>query len=107
MTRAFAAEAAPMGIRVNCVSPGWIATAADESSPASDSDDGAWDMPPSLLGRMGTPEEIAAAVHFMASDEASFITGQTLIVDGGMSVTDYPSRAMLSQVGHRLMSRRN
>jgi NAD(P)-dependent dehydrogenase (short-subunit alcohol dehydrogenase family) len=102
MTRAFAAEAAPMGIRVNCVSPGWIATDLDEASPASGSEDGNWEMPPSLLRRMGTPDEIAAAVFFLASQEASFITGQTLIVDGGMTVTDYPSRSMLSQVGHRL-----
>lgn len=105
MTRAFAAEAAPMGIRVNCVSPGWIATATDAASPASGSDDGSWEMPPSLLDRMGTPDEIAAAVFFLASGEASFITGQTLIVDGGMAVIDYPSRPMLSQVGGRLRSR--
>lgn len=61
-------------------------------------------MPPSLLNRMGSPGEIAAAVYFLASGEASFITGQTLIVDGGMSVIDYPSRPMLDQVGHRLQS---
>ncbi|MCK4868695.1 MAG: SDR family oxidoreductase [Alphaproteobacteria bacterium] len=105
MTRAFAAEAAPMGIRVNCVSPGWIATDMDKDAPASGSGDGSWEMPPSLLDRMGTPGEIAAAVYFLASGEASFITGQTLIVDGGMSVIDYPSRPMLDQVGHRLQSR--
>lgn len=105
MTRAFAAEAAPMGIRVNCISPGWIATHMDEDSPASGSDDGEWEMPPSLLDRMGTPDEIAAAVFFLASGEASFITGQTLIVDGGMSAIDYPSLSMLGQVGHRLRSR--
>jgi NAD(P)-dependent dehydrogenase (short-subunit alcohol dehydrogenase family) len=105
MTRAFAAEAAPMGIRVNCVSPGWIATDMEMDLSASGSEDGTWEMPPSLLDRMGMPDEIAAAVYFLASDEASFITGQTLIVDGGMSVIDYPSRAMLSRVGHRLVSR--
>ena len=105
MTRAFAAEGAPMGIRVNCVSPGWIATDMELDLSASGNEDGEWDMPPSLLDRMGTPNEIAAAVYFLASGEASFITGQTLIVDGGMSVIDYPSRPMLNQVGHRLMSR--
>ena len=104
MTRAFAAEAAPMGIRVNCVSPGWIATDLDGAAPASGSGDGSWETPPSLLNRMGTPGEIAAAVFFLASDEASFITGQTLIVDGGMAVTDYPSRPMLAKAGHGLKS---
>jgi NAD(P)-dependent dehydrogenase (short-subunit alcohol dehydrogenase family) len=105
MTRAFAAEAAPMGIRVNCISPGWIATDMELDLSASGNEDGEWDLPPSLLGRIGTPNEIAAAVYFLASGEASFITGQTLIVDGGMSVIDYPSRTMLDQVGHRLQSR--
>lgn len=104
MTRAFAAEAATMGIRVNCVSPGWITTDMDKVAPASGSGDGSWEMPPSLLNRMGSPGEIAAAVYFLASGEASFITGQTLIVDGGMSVIDYPSRPILDQVGHRLQS---
>lgn len=105
MTRAFAAEGAPMGIRVNCISPGWIATDMELDLSASGNEDGEWDMPPSLLDRIGMPNEIAAAVYFLASGEASFITGQTLIVDGGMSVIDYPSRPMLNQVGHRLMSR--
>jgi NAD(P)-dependent dehydrogenase (short-subunit alcohol dehydrogenase family) len=104
MTRSFAAEAAPHGIRVNCVSPGWIATEQDKAAPASGSGDGAWAMPPSLLGRMGTVDEIAAAVLFLASDEASFVTGQTLVVDGGMMVIDYPSVPLLDKVGHRLYS---
>ena len=105
MTRAFAAEFAPYGIRVNGVSPGWIATDQDEDQSASGNADGSWALPPSLLGRMGRPEEIAAAVLFLVSDEASFITGQTLIVDGGLMVTDYPSIPMLDSVGDRLKSR--
>jgi|APSaa5957512622_1039677.scaffolds.fasta_scaffold41409_2 NAD(P)-dependent dehydrogenase (short-subunit alcohol dehydrogenase family) len=102
MTRSFAAEAAPYGIRVNCVSPGWIETSAEETAAAMGADDGEWALPPSLLNRMGTTEEIANTVAFLASSEASFITGQTLIVDGGLMIMDYPSMPSLDSVGHRL-----
>lgn len=104
LTRSFAAEAAPYGIRVNAISPGWIETSAQETAAAAGSDDGDWDMPPSLLNRMGTPEEIAATAAFLLSSEASFITGQTLVVDGGLMILDYPSRPSLEAVGHRVYS---
>ncbi|CAN5514660.1 SDR family oxidoreductase [soil metagenome] len=104
LTRAFAVEGAPFGIRANCVSPGWIATDKDRDKPASGASDGVWQSPPSLFNRMGTPAEIAAAVLFLAGDEASFITGQTLIVDGGLTITDYTSLPLLREVGHRLFS---
>ena len=87
LTRAFAAEGAPHGVRVNCVSPGWVQTEQDLELDAAGTEDGSWAMPPSLLNRMGSTEEIAAAVVFLASAEASFVTGQTLIVDGGRSRT--------------------
>lgn len=103
LTRALAAEGAPLGIRANGVSPGWIATEQDKEQPASGGE--AWSLPPSLLNRMGTPAEIAGAVLFLAGEEASFVTGQTLIVDGGLMVTDYPSLEMLEAVGHRLKLR--
>jgi NAD(P)-dependent dehydrogenase (short-subunit alcohol dehydrogenase family) len=106
LTRALAVEGAPHRIRANCVSPGWIATEKDESEPASGSSDGQWVSPPSLFHRMGTPTEIASAVIFLASPEASFITGQTLIVDGGMAITDYTSLPLLQQTGQKLFSGR-
>lgn len=100
LTRSFAAEAAP--IRVNAVSPGWIAT--DATAHASGNTKGTWDMPPSLLNRMGSSAEISGAVAFLASDDASFITGQTLVVDGGLTIMDFPSRNMLTKVGKGLLS---
>src|SRR4029079_8544968 len=102
LTRSLAAEAAPHGIRVNAVSPGWIAIDMDKVQHASGSPDGSWHLPPSLLDRMGSPSEIAAAVAFLASDDASFITGQTLIVDGGLAITDYSSLDLLRSRGWAL-----
>jgi NAD(P)-dependent dehydrogenase (short-subunit alcohol dehydrogenase family) len=104
LTRAMAAEGAPHGIRANCVSPGWIGTETDKRQPASGTPTGEWELPPSLLNRIGTPAEIAAAVLFLASSEASFVTGQTLIVDGGLSITDYTSIPLLKQIGAKLFS---
>jgi len=102
LTRSLAAEGAPHGIRANCISPGWIETQTDAATPATGG--GNWDVPPSLFNRMGTPEEIAAAVAFLASDAASFITGQTLLVDGGLSIIDYTSRKLLESRGQNLFS---
>ena len=104
VTRSFAVEGAPHRIRVNCISPGWIATEQDETVSATGRMNGTWEMTPSLFDRMGTPEEIANVVLFLASDEASFITGQILVVDGGLTITDYPSMPFLSKVGGTLMS---
>jgi 3-oxoacyl-[acyl-carrier protein] reductase len=78
-TRSAAQSLAPE-VRVNCVAPGWIKTAWAEQ--ASDP----WQkraVNESLLGRWGTPEDVAAAVEFLASDAAAFITGQVLAVNGG------------------------
>ena len=80
LTRSLAMELAPSGIRVNCVAPGVIDTDMVRVLGNETLRDLAAQTP---LGRLGTPEDIAAAVAFLASDEASFITGQVLTADGG------------------------
>lgn len=80
-TKALAREVASRGITVNAVAPGFVPTALTENLPG-DLKDSMMKLIP--LSRWGTPEEIAYAVAFFASDEASYITGQVLSVDGGM-----------------------
>jgi NAD(P)-dependent dehydrogenase (short-subunit alcohol dehydrogenase family) len=86
MTRQLAVEYARRGIRVNCVCPGTVDTAVLRRAMQMSGDpQGFLDMliAGHPVGRIGTAEEIAAAVAFLASDEASFITGAILAVDGG------------------------
>ncbi|MCL2760833.1 MAG: 3-oxoacyl-ACP reductase FabG [Desulfuromonadales bacterium] len=80
-SKALAREVGPMGIRVNVVAPGMIDTEMTSSLKSEIVERVVKDSP---LGRIGLPEEVASAVLFLASDEASYITGQTLIVDGGI-----------------------
>jgi len=80
-TKALAREVASRNITVNAVAPGFIPTALTVDLP-SDLKDAILGITP--LGRMGKPEEVAYAVAFLASEEASYITGQILSVDGGM-----------------------
>lgn len=79
LTRSLALELAPSGIRVNCVAPGVIDTDMARELGGEVLDELVEQTP---LGRLGTPQDIANAVAFLASDKASFITGQVLTVDG-------------------------
>lgn len=84
MTKCQAFDLAPDGIRVNCVSPGWIWT--PEVAKAAEGDREKWEPiwgKYHMLRRLGEPREIARAVLFLCSDDASFITATELLVDGG------------------------
>ena len=83
LTRAVALEVATRNIRINAICPGFTRTPMTEAA-LDDETDGARIMGISPMKRAGQPEEIAAAVVWLCSDAASFVTGQTLAVDGGV-----------------------
>ncbi len=82
-SKSIAKEFAPRGIRVNVVAPGYINTDMTETLPEGVRSEVLRAIP---LGRIGNPEDVAKVVRFLVSPEASYITGQTLCVDGGMEI---------------------
>lgn len=82
-TKALARELGPRGVRANVVAPGYVATQLTDV--LSEELRGAM-LVNTPLGRLGEPADVAGAVRFLCSDEASFITGETLLVDGGLGM---------------------
>jgi 3-oxoacyl-[acyl-carrier protein] reductase len=80
-TRALALDEAKNGITVNAIAPGWIATESQREDEAKQG----LNVP---LGRSGTAAEIASAIYWLASESASYITGQTIVIDGGNSIAE-------------------
>jgi 3-oxoacyl-[acyl-carrier protein] reductase len=81
-SRSMSRELAPFGITVNMVAPGWIPVERHEKDPQHLKDAYKALIP---AGRWGTPQDVADAVLYLASPEASFVTGQTLCLNGGMT----------------------
>jgi len=89
LTRALAVELGPSGVRVNAVAPGFVETAQSTSREHSVGPEGLKLAVPYVpLGRIGEPAEIAEVVLFLASDAARYVTGQVLLVDGGITLGD-------------------
>lgn len=86
LTRALSLETAQAGIRVNAVAPGYTRTAIIQQALDDGSQREEWMLERVPLNRLAQPHEIARVVRFLASDEAGFVTGQTVVVDGGWTV---------------------
>jgi len=83
MTRQLAMEGAPHGIRANTISPGFILTAATQAHLDADSSFKAQVLAKNMIKRLGAPQDIAACATWLASDEAGYVTGADIAVDGG------------------------
>ena len=83
MTKSLAAEVASRNITVNCIAPGYIKTAMTESLTEKQTSE-LLKLVPS--GKMGAPEDIAASVLYLSSEEASYLTGQTIHINGGLAM---------------------
>ncbi len=86
MTRAMAVELSPLGIRVNCIAPGFIQTEMSSKALVNDPERGKKVFGRTPMGRLGTADEVADAALFLASESSSYITGVILPVDGGNSI---------------------
>jgi 3-oxoacyl-[acyl-carrier protein] reductase len=82
MTRSLAIEAGPKGVTVNAVGPGWIKTASSRQEEIVAGEN-------TPVGRPGTPGEVGEVCAFLASEEASYLTGQLIVVDGGNTIQEY------------------
>ncbi|MCS6974578.1 MAG: SDR family oxidoreductase [Cyclobacteriaceae bacterium] len=86
ITRALATELSPSGVRVNCIAPGFILTSMSAAAFNGDPERKQKVLARTPMGKLGDPQDVANAVYFLASDEASFITGTVIPVDGGNSI---------------------
>lgn len=82
LSRVIAIEAGKYNVNINCVAPGWIASGSQLPEEAAGSEN-------TPIGRAGTPEEVANMIVFLASEKASYITGQEFVVDGGNIIQEY------------------
>jgi gluconate 5-dehydrogenase len=86
MTRALAVELSPLGIRVNCIAPGFIATDMSSGALKNDTQRMSRVMARTPMGHLGEPDDIGYAAVYLASDAAGYVTGTVLAVDGGNSI---------------------
>lgn len=86
ITRTLAVEFSPHGVRVNCIAPGFIATKMSATALNGDLERKQKVLSRTPMGRLGSPEDVANAAYFLASDESTFVTGTVVPVDGGNSI---------------------
>ncbi len=86
MTRSMAVDLAPLGIRVNCIAPGFIRTDMSEKVLSNDSDRKNRVLSRTPMGKLGEPSDVADAVYFLASSESKYTTGVSIPIDGGNSI---------------------